>query len=612
MAKRQFKAESKRLLDLMIHSIYTHREIFLRELISNASDAMDKLAYQALTDDKVSLDRDEFQITVIVDKDARTILLSDKGIGMTKEELSDNLGVIAQSGTLAFKEGMDEAEELDIIGQFGVGFYSAFMVAERVTVTSRAYGQEIAHKWVSDGADGYTITACEKESVGTDVLIALRPDSPDETYSDYLEVSKLRGLIKKYSDYIRYPIVLDGETVNSMVPIWQRPKSEAPDEDCFAFYKEKFLDFQDPLAVQRVSAEGTAVSYRAMLFYPAKAPYNYYTRDFQAGLSLYSAGVLIMEHCPALLPEHFRFVRGVVDSSDLSLNISRETLQVDRQVKTIASSLEKKIKSELGRLRDHAPETYETLFASFGLQLKYGVVAEFGAKKAFLSDLLLFSSAKREKLVTLKAYADDMPAAQKFIYYACGETRDKITALPQLESVLDAGFDILYMTDEVDEFVVQTLAEYGEKPFKSVYDEDLGLESEAQKEELSKLEEEHRALLDFVSKALAGKIHAARLTQKLKSHPVCLGTQGGVSLEMEKYFAALSKQQGAEPVRAERVLELNPAHPVFLRLKAAFETDEKLAEKYANLLYHQALLMADLPLENLSEYLALTWELLEV
>jgi len=610
MAKRQFKAESQKLLDLMIHSIYTHREIFLREIISNASDAMDKLAYISLTDDKVGLNRDDLKITIIADKEARTILVSDTGIGMTKEELSDNLGVIARSGTGAFKEALDETEELDIIGQFGVGFYSAFMVASRVTVISRAYGQETAHKWVSTGADGYSITPCEKETIGTDVLIELRADSPEEVYSDYLEIPTLRGIIKKYSDYIRYPIVLDGEIVNSMVPIWQRPKSDASDEDCFAFYKEKFFDFNDPLAVQRVSAEGTAVSYRAMLFYPAKAPYDYYTRDFKAGLSLYTSGVLIMEHCPALLPEHFRFVRGVVDSSDLSLNISRETLQQDRQVRTIASSLEKKIKSELGRLRDHEPEQYNTLFESFGLQLKYGIVQDYGAKKDLLSDLILFYSAKEEKLISLQTYVDNMPEEQTAIYYACGESADKIAARPQLELVRDKGFDVLYMTDEVDEFVVQILGQYGEKSFKSVYDDDLDLSSEEKKQETEQLEETCRPLLDFVKESLKGEVSAVRLTHKLKSHPVCLGTQGGISLEMEKHFAHIAKQQGTEPVKAERVLELNPEHSVFETLKAAYETDKARAEKLSFVLYQQALLLADLPLAHMTEYVEAFWELL--
>jgi len=612
MAKKQFKAESQRLLDLMIHSIYTHREIFLREIISNASDAMDKLAYIALTDDKVGLNREDLKITVSADKEARTLLISDTGIGMTKEELSDNLGVIAKSGSGAFKADLDETEDLDIIGQFGVGFYSAFMVASRVTVTSRAYGQEVAHKWVSTGADGYSITECEKESVGTDVLIELRPDSPEETYSDYLEPNTLRGIIKKYSDYIRYPIVLDGETINSMVPIWQRPKSETPDEDCYAFYKEKFFDFNNPLAVQRVSAEGTAVSYRAMLFYPGKAPYDYYTRDFKAGLTLYTAGVLIMEHCAALLPEHFRFVRGVVDSSDLSLNISRETLQQDRQVRTIASSLEKKIKSELGRLRDHEPGKYETLFKSFGLQLKYGIVQDYGAKKDLLSDLILFYSAKEEKLISLQTYVDNMPEAQTSIYYACGESIGKIAARPQLELVRDNGFDILYMTDEVDEFVVQILGQYADKPFKSVYDDDLGLAGDEEKQETEELETENRPLLDFIQESLKDDVQIVRLTSKLKSHPVCLSTQGGVSLEMEKHFAHIAKQQGTEAVKAERVLELNPEHPVFEKLKTAYETDQAKAEKFAFVLYQQALMLSDLPIERMTEYIDAFWELLAV
>ena len=611
MAKRQFKAESKRLMDLMINSIYTHKEIFLREIISNASDALDKLAYQSLTEDQVVPDREQFQITVTADKEARTITVSDNGIGMTLEEMADNLGVIARSGSRAFKSEMEEGSDIDIIGQFGVGFYSAFMVAEQVTVLSRAYGHDHAHKWVSAGADGYSIASAERDSLGTDVIIQLRPDSQEEDYSTYLDPNTLRSIIKKYSDYVRYPIVLEDETVNSMVPIWQRSKSEASDEDCFAFYQEKFHDFNNPLAVQRVAAEGTAVSYRAMLFYPSKPPYNYYTKDYQAGLQLYSAGVLIMEHCPALLPEYFRFVRGVVDSSDLSLNISREMLQQDRQVRTIASSLEKKIASELGRLKDNDPEQYEAFYQSFGLQLKYGVVADYGMKKELLSGLLLFFSAKEKKLIPLQSYVNAMPEAQKYIYYAHGESTDKIAALPQLEVVLDAGYDVLYMTDDVDEFIVQLLANYGEKPFKSIYDEDLGLESEEKKQETAQLEETHKDLLQFAAETLKDKVHTVRLTHKLKTHPVCLGTQGHVSLEMEKYFAQLAKQQGApEPVRAERVLELNPDHPVFERLKAVYETDQARAAQHIRVLYHQALLMADLPLENISEYAELIWSFL--
>jgi len=597
-------------MDLMINSIYTHKEIFLREIISNASDAMDKLAYKALTDDKVAINREDFQITITADKEARTITVSDCGIGMTLEELADNLGVIAKSGSLAFKSDMDETADIDIIGQFGVGFYSAFMVAEKVTVTSRAYGHEHAHQWVSTGADGYSITPCERDTIGTDVVIQLRPDSAEEDYSVYLEPYTLRGIIKKYSDYVRYPIVFEGETVNSMVPIWQRSKSEASDEDCFAFYKEKFHDFQDPLAVQRIAAEGTAVSYRAMLFYPAKAPYDYYSKDYQAGLQLYSAGVLIMEHCPALLPEHFRFVRGVVDSSDLSLNISREMLQQDRQVRTIAASLEKKIKSELGRLKDNEPEQYETFYQSFGLQLKYGVVADFGAKKDTLADLLLFHSANHGKLISLRAYVDAMPEAQTHIYYAPGESTAKIAALPQLEVVIDAGFDVFYMTDDVDEFVVQTLMSYRDKSFKSICDHDLDLESEAEKQETEQLEETHKDFLSFAKETLGEKVRAVRLTHRLKSHPVCLGTQGGVSLEMEKYFANLAKYQDAVPLKAERVLELNPAHPVFARLNEVYETEPVRAAKHIDVLYHLALLLADIPLDDTAEYVESVWNLL--
>ena len=606
MAKRQFKAESKRLLDLMIHSVYTQKDIFLREIISNASDAIDKLAYLALTDDKVGLSRDDFKITLTVDKEKGTLQISDNGIGMTKEELADNLGVIARSGSLDF----NKTTEQELIGQFGVGFYSAFMVAEKVTVISRAYGEGQAHSWVSTGAEGYTITSCERDEVGTDIILRIRPDGEEETYSSYLEPHTLKGIIKKYSDYIRYPILLDGERVNSMVPIWQRPKSEAGDEACFAYYKETFFDMEDPVSVQRISAEGTAVSYRAMLFYPARAPYNYFTKDYQKGLALYVAGVMIMEHCDALLPEHFRFVRGIVDSSDLSLNLSREMLQQDRQVKTIAASLEKKIKGELSRLLDKEPEKYETFYKSFGLQLKYGIVQDFGLKKDFLSDLILFYSAKQERLISLKTYVESMPESQSHIYYAAGESRAKIAAKPQLEAVLGADFDALYMTDDVDEFVVQMLDTYMEKPFLSIYAEDLDLESPEQKREMEVLEEEHRPLLDFVSEALGGKLAAVRLSRTLKSHPVCLGTQGGISLEMEKYFSKLSGEEGGEPMQAQRVLELNPSHPAFTRLKEAMEQDREKAEKYAKLLYHQALLMADLPLENLAEYVGLTWDLL--
>lgn len=618
MAKKQFKAESKRLLSLMINSIYTHKEIFLRELISNASDAMDKLAYRALTDDKVGLDRGDFKITVSADRESRLLTVSDNGIGMTAKELEENLGVIAKSGSLKFKkeiDGKEAANETQIIGQFGVGFYSAFMVSDKVTVISRAYGEESGSRWLSSGVSGYTIEECEKESVGTEIIMEIKADTEDEDYGAYLEEHTLKGLIKKYSDYIRYPIIMgDGEekeTVNSMVPIWHRSKSEVADEECFAYYKEKYFDMEDPVSVLRVSAEGAAVSYRAMLFIPAKAPYNYYTKDYRAGLQLYTSGVMIMDNCGELLPEHFRFVRGVVDSGDLSLNISRELLQHDRQLKVIASSLEKKVKSELKRLMDKEPEKYEKFYGSFGLQLKYGILQEFGAKRELLSDLLMFYSYKKEKLITLADYVEAMGEKQKYIYFACGDSVAKIDKLPQVEPVRDAGYDILYMTDDVDEFVMQMLGNYSEKEFKSVNDDELGLASDGARKVTEQLEEDNREILDFVSETLGDEIKAVKISGKLKSHPVCLTTEGSVSLEMEKYFAAIAKSQGAEEtVRAERVIELNAGHMAFEALKTAYIEDRERAKKLALLLYDQALLMADMPLKDPSRYAELVWELL--
>lgn len=613
MSKKQFKAESKRLLDLMINSIYTHKEIFLREIISNASDAMDKLAYLSLTDDKVGLNREDFKIRIIVDPEKRLLTISDNGIGMTAQELESNLGVIAQSGSLRFKEELDAdkaGDAVDVIGQFGVGFYSAFMVADKVTVVSRAYGEAQANRWTSSGADGYTIRPCEKETPGTDVSMELKPDTEDTYYGEYLDEHSLRQIIKKYSDYIRYPILLgDGaEPVNSMVPIWQRSKAEVGDEECFSYYKEKYYDTQDPVSVLRVSAEGTAVSYKAMLFIPANAPHDYYNRDFQAGLQLYASGVMIMEHCEALLPNYFRFVRGIVDSQDLSLNISREMLQHDRQLKTIAASLEKKIKAELSRLMDKEPEKYDAFYSAFGRQLKYGVVQDFGMKKDLLSELLLFYSAKEERLISLKTYVEAMSPEQADIYYACGENIRKIGCLPQTELVRDAGFDILYMTDEADEFVVQALQSYMEKPFKSVNDEDLDLGGQ---EEREKLTEEYKPLLDFVAETLGDEVKAVKISGKLKSHPVCLTTQGGVSLEMEKYFAALARAQGdGGGLKAERVLELNAGHRAFQLLKEAYESDRDKAAKLAALLYDQALLIADMPIDNPSRHAELIWALL--
>lgn len=624
MAKKQFKSESKRLMDLMVNSIYTHKEIFLREIVSNASDAIDKLCYISLTDDKVGLNRDDFKIEITVDKDKRTLTVSDNGIGMTAEELESNLGVIARSGSLQFKNEMTEKkDDVDIIGQFGVGFYSAFMVASRVTVVSKAYGAESANMWVSSGSDGYTITPGEKASVGTDIIIELKPDGEDEDYSEFLEEHTLHRIIKKYSDYVRWPIVMDvtksrqvetdevdkdgnkkktwedyteKAVINSRIPIWQRAKNEVSDEECAAFYKEKFFDMEDPVSVIRVSAEG-AVSYKAMLFIPAKAPYDYYTREYKAGLQLYTSGVMIMEHCSELLSEHFRFVRGVVDSQDLSLNISRELLQHDRQLKIIAQNLEKKVKGELKRLMENEPEKYAAFYKSFGLQLKYGTLNGYGVNRELLSDLIMFYSSGAEKLVSIADYVKNMKEDQKYIYYACGESAAKLDKLPQAESVREKGFEILYLTDDVDEFVVRTLGQFEGKDFRSVNDEDLGLESEEEKKETERQETEYKDVLDFVKESLGGKIAAAKLSHKLKSHPVCLTTQGSITLEMERYFAAL-QNEAAENMKAERVLELNAGHQVFDALKEAYAKDKEKAAKYAQLLYGQAQLIAGVSLED--------------
>ncbi|MGE4484371.1 MAG: molecular chaperone HtpG [Oscillospiraceae bacterium] len=604
MAKKQFKTESKRILDLMINSIYTHKEIFLRELISNASDAIDKLCYLSLTDQNVGMSREDFRITVSADKDARRITVTDNGIGMSAEDLEQNLGVIAKSGSLKFRQEMAENSapegDIDIIGQFGVGFYSAFMVAKKVAVISRAYGSAEGSLWTSEGADGYTIKPCEKDSVGTDIVIELKDDADGENYGEFLEEYTLRSIIKKYSDYIRWPIKMGEETVNSMIPVWQRSKTEATDEDCTAFYKEKFHDAKDPAAIIRVNAEG-AVSYKALLFVPRSAPFNYYSAAYEPGLQLYTSGVMIMEKCDALLPEYFRFVQGVVDSQDLSLNISRELLQHDRQLKIIASNLEKKIKSELKRLMDCEREKYEEFYNSFGLQIRFGCVSDFGMKKDILSDLLLFRSSGQEKMVSLKEYVDSMPEEQKFIYYACAESTAIAAGLPQAEPVRDHGFDILYLTENMEEFCVQSLGQYMEKPFKSVNDDDLGLESETEKEDAEKAGEENKALLDFVTETLGGRVAVSRVSKKLKTAPVCLTTQGPVSLEMERYFASIPTPEG-EKVKAERVLELNASHPVFTALREAYAGDRDKAIKYVKLLYGEALLIAGLPVEDPAEF----------
>ena len=635
MEKKEFQAESKRLLDLMINSIYTNQEIFLREIISNASDAIDKLAYQALTDQSVGLNRSDFAITLKADEKYRLLTISDNGIGMTQEEMEENLGTIAKSGSLQFKKDLAADADVDIIGQFGVGFYSAFMVSEAVTVISKKFGSDQAYMWQSSGADGYTITPCERDGAGTDVILKLKADTEDENYSRFLKSYELRSLVKKYSDYIRYPIkmdvetqklkeqpegeekkedakpeyetVVETETFNSMVPLWQRKKKDITEDEYAQFYRDKFFDFEAPLSTIHFSVEG-AVTYQAMLFIPARAPYDYYTKDYKKGLQLYSSGVLIMENCADLLPEHFRFVRGVVDSQDLSLNISREMLQHDRQLKIIANNLEKKIKAELVRMEKDDREKYEKFFAAFGRQLKYGVVADYGTHKDLLQELLLFWSSKENKLVTLQEYVDAMPEDQKFIYFAAGESRSRLQQLPQAEPVQEKGYDILFFTDEVDEFVAQTLMKVGEKEFRNVAADDLGLQTEEEKKAAEETESESKDVLDFLKETLGEKVKEVRLSKALKSHPVCLAPDAGMSFEMEKYMKRVNPDFAYE---AGRILEINAGHPVFTALRSAMESDPEKAKKYARLLYSQALLMADLPLENPTEYTDLVCSLMQ-
>ena len=629
MAKKQFKAESKRLLDLMINSIYTHQEIFLREIISNASDAIDKLAYLALTDEKVGLNRSDFAISLKPDADARTLTVSDNGIGMDRDEMENNLGTICRSGSLQFKKDMEKAEDIDIIGQFGVGFYSAFMVAENVTVISRKYGSDEAWKWTSSGADGYTIEPAQRDAAGTDVIMTLKADTDDEQYSRFLKTWELQQLVKKYSDYIRYPIKMEVEksrvkeetkdsdkpeyesyreveTLNSMVPIWQKNKKDVTEEEYNNFYKEKFYDYEDPVAVIHASVEG-AVTYKALLYIPAKAPYDFYTKEFKKGLQLYSSGVMIMEHCEDLLSDCFRFVRGVVDSQDLSLNISREMLQHDRQLKFIANNLEKKIKAELSRLMENDREKYEKFYTAFGTQLKYGTLNDYGAKKELLQDLLLFWSSKENKLVSLKEYAAAMPEEQKYIYFANGEDRAHLAQLPQLEQLKNKGYDVLFMTDEVDGFLPQTLGKYDGKELRNITQDDLGLASEDEKKAAEEQAEKARPALDFIKETLGESVKEVRLSQNLGSHPVCVVPAEGMTFEMEKYFKRLNPEMG---MKAERVLELNGEHPVFSKLQIAVAQDQEKAAKMVKILYAQALLMANLPLDNASEYTDLVCELL--
>ena len=633
MAKKQFKAESKRLMDLMINSIYTHKEIFLREIISNASDAIDKLAYLALTDDSISVKRNQFRIRVTADEASRVLTVSDNGIGMSEEELEKNLGTIAKSGSLQFKQEMDEKKSSDIIGQFGVGFYSAFMVADHVTVVTRRYGSDTAWKWESSGIDGYTITPCEKDTWGTDVIMTLKADTEDDKYSEYLDSRKVQELIKKYSDYIRHPIrmvvedyrmkelpadapadarpewelVEEEKTINSMVPLWQRPRSKVKQEEYDTFYREKFGDWEPPVATIATSSEGT-VTFKSLLFIPARTPFDYYTREYEKGLQLYSSGVLIMDKCADLLPDCFRFVKGVVDSPDFSLNISREMLQHTRQLTIIANALEKKIKNELVKLMKDDREKYEKFFASFGLQLKYGVVDQYGAKKDLLRDLLLFTSSREGKPTSLKEYTEQMAEGQEYIYYVCADTADQAAKLPQTERIADRGYEIFYLTEEVDEFVMQVLAEVDGKKIKSVADPDALPEREEEKAEQEKQAGENKAVTDFVKETLGDLVKEVRVSRILKSAPVCLTADGPMSIEMEKYF---SKLENNPAMKAEKVLQLNPASAPFAALKSALEGgDTERAGKYARILYTQSLLIAGLPIDDPAAYTELVCSLM--
>jgi molecular chaperone HtpG len=611
--KKQFQTESKRILDLMINSIYTHKEIFLRELISNASDAIDKLYFRTLTDSDIGMSRDDFRILITADKNKRTLTISDNGCGMNSEELESNLGTIARSGTLEFKNTNELDGDIDIIGQFGVGFYSAFMVSKKVTVISLAYGEKQAYKWESTGVDGYIIEPCEKEETGTEIILELKDNTEEENYDEFLNGYQISALVKKYSDYIRYPIKMEIEksrpkkdndkeyetyfeleTLNSMVPLWKRNKSDIKEEDYNNFYKDKFFDFSDPLIAVHTNAEG-AVTYNALLYVPANAPYNYYTKEFQRGLQLYSSGVLIMENCPDLLPDYFSFVRGLVDTQDLSLNISREMLQHDRQLKLIAKSIEKKIKNELKKLLDKDREKYTTFFKLFGLPIKFGIYQSFGAQKDFLKDLLVYQSLNEDKYITIQEYVDSMKPEQSHIYYVCGDSVENISRLPQLERIREKGYDVLCMTDDVDEFLVKLLGDWDGKNFISATSGDLGLSEEDEKKATDEKEKEHKELLEAIQKALDDKVSSVKLSLRLKSHPVCLSSEGEVSLEMEKVLNAMPTGGG---VKAKRVLELNAEHAVFKKLIDLKERDPDKLSTYSRILYGQSLLIEGLPLED--------------
>ncbi|MFP5105899.1 molecular chaperone HtpG [Neobacillus sp. C211] len=617
MSKIQFKAESKRLLEMMINSIYTHKEVFLRELISNASDAIDKIYYKALTDDALSFDQSNYYIKLEADKENRTLKIIDTGIGMTKEELETNLGTIAKSGSLAFKKENELKDGYDIIGQFGVGFYAAFMVADVVTVISKNLDGDEAFKWESTGADGYTIEQVEKDSVGTEIILKIKENSEDENYDEYLEEYRLKAIIKKYSDFIRYPIKMDvnnrrlkegseseyedyqeEEIINSMVPIWKKNKSELTDADYENFYNEKRYGFDKPIKHIHISVEGT-IRYNSILFIPEKTPFDFYSKEFEKGLELYSNGVLIMEKCADLLPDHFSFVKGMVDSEDLSLNISREMLQHDRQLKLIAKNINKNIKSELLSLQRKEREKYEEFYQSFGRQLKYGVYNDFGANKELLQDLIMFYSSKEKKLVTLDEYVSRMPEDQKYIYYASGESIERIEKLPQAEFVSEKGYEILYFTEDIDEFAIKMLMTYKEKEFKSISSGDLGIEGEENKDDSQSTETENKELFDYMKNILADKVKDVRISKRLKSHPVCLATEGEISIEMEKILAAMPNNQN---IKADKVLEINNNHEVFQSLKEAFENDKDKLDLYTKLLYNQALLIEGLPISDPVEF----------
>ncbi len=617
METKQFKAESKRLLDLMINSIYTNKDIFLRELISNASDAIDKLYYRSLTEKDIKLNKEDFEINLEINKSARTITISDNGCGMTEEELENNLGTIAKSGSLAFKQDNDKKEDIDIIGQFGVGFYSAFMVAKEITVVSKAYNAEKAYIWNSRGADGYTIEEIPSSDFGTTITLKLKDDSEDEKYSEYLEERKIKELVKRYSDYIRYPIkmeiekskpkegtegkeyekVIEIETLNSMIPLWKKKKSEIKEEEYNNFYNEKFYDFQKPLKVIHTSIEG-GISYNAILYIPAHAPYDFYSKDYERGLQLYSNGVLIMDKCADLLPEYFGFIKGLVDSPDLSLNISRELLQHDRQLKVIAKNLEKKIKTEILDMLKNDRENYEKFYDAFGAQLKFGIYNSYGMNKEALQDLLMFYSSTEKKLVTLDEYVSRMKENQDKIYYACGETIDKIDMLPQVEGIKDKGYEILYFIADIDEFAVQMMQNYKEKSFANISAENLNLDTEEEKENLNKLNEDHKDMFTIMKEAIGDSVQAVKFTHRLKNHPVCLTTEGNVSVEMEK---VLNMMPNNNNIKAEIILEINDSHPIADKVKTLYETDKETLKEYTKILYSQARLIEGLQIENPTE-----------